>query len=103
MILRSQSLTVFPFAVIQCPDIPDPFNGQIVFVEDRTAPFDYGTNATYSCNPGYTLSGMDTVRVCGGDGSSAAGEWSGKSICCLSDTRLSQSSGSGSTEFTEDA
>ena len=36
----------------------------------------------YSCNDGYTLSGAERVRVCGGDGLSDVGEWSGEDYTC---------------------
>ena len=70
------------YTVIRCPDIADPVNGQIIFASDRRAPFDYGTTAEYSCNEGYTLSGAERVRVCGGDGLSDVGEWSGEDYTC---------------------
>jgi len=75
---------------IQCPDIPDPINGQIVFTEDadRVSPFDYGSIATYSCNTELTLFDgivtlMGTVqRHCRGSSASAKGEWSGADYTC---------------------
>ena len=68
--------------MIQCPDIADPINGQIIFTTDIRAPFDYGTAAEYSCKDGYTLIGEDTIRVCGGDGLSDVGVWSGEDYTC---------------------
>ena len=65
-----------------CPDIADPFNGQITFSSDRIAPFEFGTTATYSCDNGYMLTGGDTVRTCAGDGSSDIGAWSGAAPTC---------------------
>ena len=49
-------------------------NGTIVYTSDMTAPYDFGTTATHSCNSGYSLVG-DEIRTCGGDGSSVTGEW----------------------------
>ena len=69
-------------SAIRCLDIPDPFDGQIEFEVDRTAPFDFGTEATYSCNVGFVLSVGSPVRTCGGDGSSNVGEWSGETLTC---------------------
>ena len=56
-------------------------NGDITYAMDTTAPFDYQTRATYSCNPGYGLSGGDTVRTCTGtlDGN---GDWTGIAPIC---------------------
>ena len=68
--------------VITCDDLPDPPNGEISFTIDNTAPFDFGTNATYSCDSGFGLSGEDTVRTCDGDGSSPKGEWTGDAPTC---------------------
>ena len=65
-----------------CPDIADPFNGQITFSDDRTAPFELDTTATYSCDDGYILSGGDPVRTCTGDSSSDVGVWSGIALTC---------------------
>ena len=59
---------------IECPALSDPANGGIVYVSDTSAPYDFGTTATYSCNSGYSLVG-DEVRTCGGDGSNTIGVW----------------------------
>ena len=66
-----------------CPHIADPFNGQITFSSDRTAPFEFGTTATYSCDDNHVLSVGDTVRTCVSDGSSDVGVWSGSELFCL--------------------
>ena len=58
---------------IECPALTDPTKGGIVYASDTSAPYDFGTTATYSCNLGYSLVG-DEVRTCGGDGSSM-GAW----------------------------
>ena len=68
--------------VIQCPDIADPFNGQILFATDRRAPFDYGTTAQYVCNSRFSLIGDESMRVCEGDGQSDVGVWSGYDYTC---------------------
>ena len=65
-----------------CPDIADPFNGQITFSDDRTAPFELNTTATYSCEDGYMLNGSDPVRTCMGHSSSDVGVWSGSDVIC---------------------
>ena len=71
--------------MIRCLDIADPDNGQIVFSTDKRAPFDYGTIAQYSCYDGFTLIGDESVRVCGGDGVSDKGVWSGEDYICQPD------------------
>ena len=52
----------------------DLTNGVIVYASDTTAPYDFGTTATHSCNSGYCLVGVE-VRTCGGDGSSVTSGW----------------------------
>ena len=91
------------FSVVHCSSIPPPQNGRIIFAGSGTAPFDYGTTAMYSCDSGYVLisdgdsgSGYgrngitcDPVRVCGSDGTSTVGEWSGDSLACISEGNCS--------------
>ena len=73
------------YTVIQCQDIADPYDGQIEFQPDRLAPFDYGTRAMYTCKGGYSLRASESERVCGGDGLSTEGVWSGEDYICLLD------------------
>ena len=56
----------------------------ITFSTSTSAPFEFETTATYSCNPGFGLSVGDSTRTCGGDGSSPTGTWSGGSLTCES-------------------
>ena len=49
-------------------------NGAIEYASDTTAPYDFGTTATHSCNSAYSLVGVE-IRTCGGNGSSITGEW----------------------------
>lgn len=49
-------------------------NGIIQYEADTEEPFEFGTNATHSCDVGFILLGAN-VRTCGGDGSSVNGEW----------------------------
>ena len=81
-------------SVIQCPDIADPVNGQIIFAPDRRAPFDYGTTAEHSCYSGYQLVnqnfapiGEGSQRVCGGDGLSDVGKWSQDDFFCAQERK----------------
>jgi len=57
---------VMELLVLGCPDLADPPNGEIDFNPDPTAPFEPGTEAYYSCDKGFVLSGEDTL-VCGTD------------------------------------
>jgi len=95
-------VTMFDFSIvffllsidIQCPDIPDPINGQIIFSgdADRISPFDYGTVAEYSCDDGLTLlnpvtgafftDGLPVERVCESIALSATGVWTGVNYVC---------------------
>ena len=65
-----------------CPDLPDPDNGDIEYSTDLTATFDAPTTATYKCDPGYSLVGGDTVRICTGTGTSTSGFWTGSTPTC---------------------
>ncbi|XP_064387965.1 uncharacterized protein LOC135336171 isoform X3 [Halichondria panicea] len=67
---------------ITCDDLPAPDNGQISFSIYSTSRHDFGTVATYSCEPGFGLSGGDMSRTCGGVGSVTQGTWNGAAITC---------------------
>ncbi len=47
-----------------CEDIPDPENGNILFIDDITAPFSAETVAVYQCNQGYKLDRDVSQRQC---------------------------------------
>ena len=71
------------YPAVTCQDLLSPNNGQITFTTDTTAPFDYGTEAAYSCDTGYGLNAdVPTTRTCVGDGSSPDGMWSGSPPSC---------------------
>ena len=58
-----------------CDELPVIANGMISYSPDMTAPYRVGTVASYTCNPGYELTGPgDEMRTCvvNGDGSSAS-------------------------------
>ncbi len=61
-----------------CPELTSPMNGIITFSEETSG---FMTMATYRCNPGYGLSGGDSVRTCTSS-SVGAGEWTGTSPTC---------------------
>ena len=55
---------LFSFTVEVCSPLPFIPNGSITYGPDmRTADFDVGAIATYTCNDGYRLSGFET-REC---------------------------------------
>lgn len=69
-------------AAVRCTNLAAPSNGQINYQNDTSAPFDYQTTATYSCNSGYGLSPGDRVRTCIRS-AAGPGEWSGTAPTCL--------------------
>ena len=67
---------------ITCSRLTDPSNGVITYTTDTTAPFDYQTTATYSCDNGFRLSAVgSTIRNCVGS-NAGPGEWSGAAPIC---------------------
>ena len=77
------------FPAITCPSLGAFANGQVSYSPDTTAPHNFGTVATFSCNTGFSLSGGST-RTCGGDGSSQNGVWSGSSPVCVGELLFPQ-------------
>ncbi len=73
---------MFVHAAITCPSLPLLDNGVIVYSAASSAPYEFGTTATYSCNTGYGLTGGDAVLSCDGDGDSPAGVWNGTIVTC---------------------
>jgi len=68
---RQGVLPFILYAAVDCGGLPNPANGQVT---TSTTTFD--SNATYSCNNGYTLSGS-TTRNCLADAT-----WSGTEPTC---------------------
>ena len=67
---------------IQCPSLVNIDNGMIGFSNDKTNEvFIYGTVATYSCSPGFSLSSSQS-RVCVGDGNGTVGRFNGSEPSC---------------------
>ena len=67
---------------IECDDLPDPENGNIVFTPDNTAPFDLNTVAMYECFPGYVLAGEFEERTCMADHDLDTGFWDRAAPTC---------------------
>lgn len=61
---------------ITCSALPSIANGSISYPSSQN----WGSVATYSCSPGYTLVGGNTTRTCGGV--SNPGTWSGSAPTC---------------------
>ncbi len=68
-------------AAITCVSLTLIPNGVITYAPDTSSPYDFGTNATYSCNDGFFLEG-EGVRTCFGDGSNVNGDWNGSVPQC---------------------
>ena len=79
-ILLFLPLIYLHYTAITCPSLPSPTNGGISFT--TVGPSTYGTLAIYFCDRGYGISGGDMTVMCGGDGSSPVGEWSGSAPNC---------------------
>ncbi len=63
--------------VAVCDELAIIANGMIVYTDDITAPYDIGTLATYSCNPGFVLSGENVQRTCMNAGDGIGGRFDG--------------------------
>lgn len=72
---------------ITCSALSTISNGVISYVPDTTDPYDYLTNAVFSCNTGFYLVGT-SARVCEGDGTSPQGVWSGTTPLCRGKARV---------------
>ena len=69
------------FVAIMCTDLPTPDNGQVSYASDTTAPYDFGTEATYVCNSGFGIVGSRT-RMCTGNNSTTIGTWTVTAPTC---------------------
>ncbi|XP_064384999.1 E-selectin-like [Halichondria panicea] len=65
---------------ITCPPLNDPSNGTVTYnVESDN--LEFGTQAIYSCDNGFSLVG-NTTRTCTGDGSSTTSSFDGEAPTC---------------------
>ena len=69
-------------AGITCSALINVMNGTINYLSGTTAPYDYGTTATYQCNYGHMLTTGDSERTCTGDSSTPSGQWDGAAPQC---------------------
>ena len=60
-----------------CSDLPRLMNGGITYNGGLVDSRPINTIATFTCNPGFTLTGGSTTRTCGSDG-----VWSGTALTC---------------------
>ena len=71
-------------AVIECPTLTAPANGQVSYNTDMSSPFDIGTVATFSCDAGFSLNGTTATLVCADDDQAdTIGTWGGTEPNCL--------------------
>lgn len=59
-----------------------PSNGAIDFTTDMVAPYEFETEATYTCDVGHDVVQSNETRTCDGNGSTAVGMWSGQIPSC---------------------
>ena len=72
------------FAVIECPTLTAPANGQVSYNTDMSSPFEIGTVATISCDAGFSLNGTTATLVCADDDQAdVIGTWGGTETSCL--------------------
>ena len=65
-----------------CAELSTPTNGAILYSTNMTAPYNFGTKATYVCDSGFGISGGDRIRTCGGMVTHTEGIWSGVAATC---------------------
>ena len=65
-----------------CLPLTIPANGQVTYANDTTPNYEFTTQATYVCDQDYALVEGNSIRSCGGDGSSSIGTWSGNEPRC---------------------
>ncbi len=67
-----------------CDELAMITNGMIVYNADMTAPYDVGTVATYSCNPGFELviNPGSEMRTCADAGDGSGATFSGQAPTC---------------------
>ena len=77
---KNKALTkVQTVAVVTCADLADITNGYVAY--SGTTPHQSGDVATYVCDTGYVAS-HSISRVCGSNGLSPVGVWSGTVASC---------------------
>ncbi len=77
---------IFPYmyihVVITCPSLGNLINGLVMFTGlFNSRDWEFGTEAVYSCNTGFSLIG-NSNRTCTGDGSSTTGSFNGVAPTC---------------------
>ena len=84
--MRTVCHCLLNLAAITCSQLSAIVNGGPIDYSDipvnKSSDLSVGTVATYHCSEGFSLVG-DVKRVCGGNGSSPAGVWSGSQPVCL--------------------
>ena len=68
-------------AAIECPALTAPMNGQVSY--DMTSPYQIGTEATFTCNAGFSLNGAVDMLTCADDDQlDTVGTWGGTEPPC---------------------
>ena len=75
--LRSTNTPILHTEIL-CQGLSSPSNGNIVLSNET---FGVGTTATYSCDPGYVLTG-EVTRTCEDRNRGTTGTWSGSMPVC---------------------
>ena len=73
-----------------CDPIPPPANAGIGYSADANTEgsYSFGTEASYMCDPGYSLASGDETRTCEMNGGSTTGMWSGIQAVCEGKLRM---------------
>ena len=69
-------------SVIVCEALELLEDGNVTYSVGEGDPLVFGTIATYSCDIGYSLLGVE-IQTCEGNGSSVTGGWNGTEPTCL--------------------
>lgn len=77
----------YTYKGVTCSTLTAPINGLLSYDPDMTAPYQFGTTATFSCNTQFGLSGGDRTRECGVS-ALGSGRWSGTAPTCGSESLL---------------
>ena len=62
-----------------CPSLPTPVDGSVRFTDGQNN----NSEATFSCNEGFTLVQGERLRVCRVNRAKVAGVWDGQSPKCI--------------------
>ena len=78
---RSDIIFFCCIALITCPNMVAPTNGQVTMSGDDLSELVAGSTARYSCNPGYVLAGRANLMCTNINGGGL--EWNGNQPSCM--------------------